>query len=307
MRAQGDERRDLIQEAKSIPWFHAIDFGDFVSPGRFGADRVPNGTLIPVYELIRHVDLKGLHVLDIGTADGVIALGAKAMGAQRVVATDGTPRRPFKIARRLSGLDIEYIGDMQDIQLASRRDEMGRFDVVVMAGFLYHVFAPLTVLAAARALVRPGGLLIIETVYRGGDEPTLMLNTAMDPPLTEQHSTYWVGTRHCIEEMLKLVSFDVLGSASLGQVRPKDSPGRLAVVARAVVPEEVRDRRPQLVRSHEKLSGTPDISFRDLRNENYANTLPYAGERSHVECPIDRIPFAFPFQPQRIEVSTSVE
>lgn len=292
-------RSELIEEGQSIPWFHAIDFGDWTSPGRSAPGANPNSTLLPVFEFMRHIDFAGRDVLDIGTADGLVAFAAEALGASRVVATDGTPRRPFEIARELIGSSVEYVTHLPDVDLLRRKEGLGRFDIIILAGFLYHVWGPLNVVGACRNLLRPGGLILVETVYTGDAEPVLRLNTEMDPPLTEQISSYFIGSPPAIHGMLKLACFDCLASASLGPKLEQGGVGRYGVVARAVSPDNVSDRLPQLMRTHSRLAGVPEVSFRDLRRENYSNPVAYArSHRDHTEIPPGTYPHWIPFQPE---------
>lgn len=293
------DRQTLIERGKSLGWFHAIDFDDWQSPGRFSADRTPNATLLPVFELMRHIDFKGLRVLDVGTADGLVAFACEKLGAAEVVATDGTHREAFDVAHELLGSKAKYVSDLQDTEMLARASELGQFDVVVLAGFLYHLFGPLHTLAACRRLVKPGGIILVETVYTGGEKPYAWLNTEMDPPLTEQQSSYWIATRSTIDGMLKLSCFDILQTATLGKVAPEGKAGRYAVAARAVSPDDVGNRTPQLKRTQELLSGTAEIPFSKLKRDDYSGSLAYGGPDTHIEVPVETQADWIPLQPVR--------
>lgn len=288
-------RDSLIAEGNSIPWFHAMNFGDWVSPGRFSADRAPNITLFPIFHFLKQTEINGKSVLDIGTADGLVAYGLEKLGASRVVATDGITRRPFEIAHKLLQSNVEYISGLHDTHLLPRAEELGQFDIVICAGFLYHLFGPLHTIAACRSLVKPGGLLLVESVYTGGEEPTMTLNTELDPPLTSQQSSYWIGTKSAYEGMLKLCCFDILGTASIGtQVAPGKA-GRLGLVARAVAAKDVRDRKPQTIRTQTMLAGTPEIKFNLTSSPE--NNVAYSGAREHAKLSMSDDHSWFPFQP----------
>jgi SAM-dependent methyltransferase len=275
-----NDRARLIEKAKTLSWFHAIDFDDYVAPGRTSS--VPNGTLTPVWQLLGHIDLVGRDCLDIGAADGIVAFTMKRAGARRVVAADGHPFPTFMVARDLLGLDVEYLSDLQDTGLATKL-QPASFDVIVMAGLLYHVFSPLAAIAACRRALRPGGLLITETVCVGSPEPILKLNTEMEPPLTEQFTTYLIPSPLALEGMLKLCCFDVLAS-SANRIPATGAVGRIAHLARAASPDDIADRKPQLIRTHDANAGTPHISFRDLRAEPATSPVPYRGSRGHHQA-----------------------
>jgi SAM-dependent methyltransferase len=291
-------RQQLIADAAACTWFHAIDFGDYVSPSRSRTKGVPNGSLQPVWEFLQHLNVAGLDCLDIGAADGIVAFTLKQMGARRVVATDVIPRRPFLIARELLALDVEYITDLPDTELG-RRFAPENFDLIVMAGFLYHLFSPLNAIAACRRILRPGGLLITESCYTGGAAPAAYLSTEMEPPLTQEPSTYWIFTPSAIEGMLKLSCFDVLGSASVGGLRTSGGIGRVGHIARAVAPDEVGNRRPQLVSTHTKVSVGPPLNFQEMRSRGTTRPIPYAGPQEHVVVGADRYPEWVPLLPTR--------
>lgn len=282
------ERQELIAEARKHWWFHAIEFGDFVTPSRSKAVSVPNGSLQPIWEFLQHTDVQGRDCLDLGTADGLVSFALKKMGARRVVATDRIKRDTFVIARDILGMidDIEYRHDIDEPDIGTSFPAAS-FDLIVMAGLLYHLYSPLTALMACRKLLRPGGLLMIETCYTGGTEPTMVLNTELDPPLTEQPSTYWLATPPAIEGMMKLSSFDVLGSASLGKLHKAGGLGRFGMIGRAVGRNQVRDRKPQLVSTHRAFSSP----------QHDGGAMPYRGPRKHVEVRGDRHPHWVPLQP----------
>ena len=147
-------RQKLIEEADSMPWFHAIDFGDYTSRGRFPQGTTPNSTLLPVFHFLRDLDVTDRDCLDIGTADGIVAFSLKQRGARRVVGADGGPRRQFEIARQLLGIDVEYDSRFPDTEF-DRRFPPGTFDVVVMAGLIYHLFGPLNAIARVATCCAP--------------------------------------------------------------------------------------------------------------------------------------------------------
>jgi len=256
------DRDSLIEEARSIPWFHSINFGEFSSAGRDDPRYLQNWTVAPALSLLGNVDLVGKRCLDVGTADGLVAFVMKFAGAVRVAATDFRPRRTFHIAKELLHIDIEYIDDLPDIELPLRF-EPGRFDVIVLTGLLFHVLGPLAVLVACRNALATGGIVIVETVYAGGELPALFLNTEMEQALYSGPSTFFLPTASAIEGMLKFSCFDVLASASFGAAPPEGSSGRITHIARAVLPDQVRGRRPQLINTHRE--GTvPHFRFDDL-------------------------------------------
>jgi tRNA (mo5U34)-methyltransferase len=144
-------------------------------------------------------DLHGKTVLDVGAWDGWFSFAAERLGARRVVALDhyvwsmdlGRQQayyreclaegreserfedrsdlwRPhelpgkagFDLAHRLLGSQVEaVVGDFMTIDL----DRLGRFDVVLFLGVLYHLRHPLLGLERLAEVTATGGSAFIET------------------------------------------------------------------------------------------------------------------------------------------------
>jgi tRNA (mo5U34)-methyltransferase len=143
-------------------------------------------------------DLCGKSVLDIGAYDGFFSFAAEKLGASRVVALDEhvwatdmvayikewkdarasgkavpAPRdsrhwqpqalpgkRTFDAARELLNSNVEaVVGNFMTMDLSS----LGRFDVVLFLGILYHMEEPLPAMRRVASLLNPGGFLGIET------------------------------------------------------------------------------------------------------------------------------------------------
>lgn len=175
-------------------WYHSIALTpEVVTPGR-AALEVSENTLAKLHL----PDLHGKSVLDIGAYDGFFSFATERLGAKRVVALDDyvwctdmqaymaqwrraretgatipSPRdsahwqpdalpgkRPFDAARKFFNSGVEpVIGNFMDV----RPSDLGRFDVVLFLGVLYHMEEPLTALRRAAAFLSPGGFIGIET------------------------------------------------------------------------------------------------------------------------------------------------
>ncbi|MGH8564008.1 MAG: hypothetical protein ACREXW_07905 [Gammaproteobacteria bacterium] len=72
---------ELARLADDFTWFHAIECDHFQTSGRFKRGTPQNYTLYGAFDLIRQMDLRSQACLDIGTADGLLAFGMKALGA----------------------------------------------------------------------------------------------------------------------------------------------------------------------------------------------------------------------------------
>ncbi|MDQ3676028.1 MAG: DUF1698 domain-containing protein [Actinomycetota bacterium] len=111
-------------------------------------------------------DLRGKTVLDIGAWDGFFSFEAERRGAERVVAVDsfawdgsvGTAKAGFELARQALGSRVEDVEvDVLDLDA----EQLGRFDVVLCLGVLYHMRHPLLALEKVASVT--SGMLILET------------------------------------------------------------------------------------------------------------------------------------------------
>jgi tRNA (mo5U34)-methyltransferase len=203
-------------------WWHSIDVGaGVVTPGaKWGGGRE-----IMEYERRRMGipdDYAGRSVLDVGAYDGYYAFDAERRGAGRVVAIDhfvwlhdltpggppvdyslaylppdglppaGAPlpgKRAFDCAHELLGSQVEpVVADFMHYDL----ERLGRFDVVLYLGILYHMEEPLTALRRVRAVC--DGLAIIESeaVRVEGFEEVPLARLVPGDDVNEDPTNWWV-------------------------------------------------------------------------------------------------------------------
>lgn len=150
----------LRAEVAKLGWWHRIDLGNgVVTPG---ADDSPR----KLARLGLPADLSGRSVLDIGAWDGFFSFEAERRGAARVLAVDaswtgpdgGPTKYGFNLAHRALSSRVESRHlSVYDLDPA----EVGRFDVVLFLGVLYHVRDPLGALERVRSVT--SGVAVIET------------------------------------------------------------------------------------------------------------------------------------------------
>ena len=157
-----DELRAAVARQE---WFHTIDLGrGIVTPGRDKSARKLQRIGLPD-------DLRGRTVLDVGAWDGYFSFEAERRGADRVLAVDAPAwREPawgpggfgtkagFELARRALSSEVED-RDLELDEIAPAT--VGRFDVVLFLGVLYHLKHPWVALERVASVC--DGLLIIET------------------------------------------------------------------------------------------------------------------------------------------------
>ncbi len=187
------QRRRLQEKVDAVPfWWHSIDLGHgVVTPGHKSAQ-----TLRAELDALALPDLRGKSVLDIGGWDGYFAFEAERRGAARVAVVDhymwamdspgqqaywrrcmeqGIAPRPyhetefwhpdtmpgkrgFDLAREALGSAVEdFAVDFMDCDV----DALGRWDVVLYLGVLYHMEEPLTALRRVAAVTNE--LAVVET------------------------------------------------------------------------------------------------------------------------------------------------
>lgn len=180
---------EIRRRVAEVTWCHSIDLGQgIVTPGL--SNVVPlSGAELPGFA--------GKSVLDVGAWDGLYSFRAERAGAARVVALDhyawgvslparqaywdrcaaqgvlpdherdltdfwdpNLPgRQGFDLARDVLDSKVQpVVGDLMTMDLGA----LGRFDIVLYLGVLYHMPEPLTALRRVRAVT--GEVAVIETV-----------------------------------------------------------------------------------------------------------------------------------------------
>jgi tRNA (mo5U34)-methyltransferase len=172
----GMTRQDLVDEVERLrPWFHAIELPHGVRTKRESAGTEPADHPAGTWEVVRrHLppELAGKSVLDVGCNAGFYSVQAKRLGAARVLGVDARQHeiRQALLVRRALGLDVE-LRRQSVYSLSPAR--LGRFDVVLALGLIYH--CKHLVLALEKLFAVTRGLLIVETEILPEPHP-------LDPP-----------------------------------------------------------------------------------------------------------------------------
>ena len=213
---------DIIRKrlAEFSYWYHRIE----LAPGIV----TPGFHLEELWENLRSVrdkvDYRGKTVLDIASFDGMFTFEAEKRGAKLVVAADSFYKTfsnflfcrevfnsaavpfynvsPYNLTDRLDVyFDEHFVGEKED----------RRFDVVQHFGLLYHLRDPLQSISQARAVLKTGGKLIIETdVVMDSDESFMLFNGLPNAArVRDNFSVWWAPTRRCLIEMVESTMFKV--------------------------------------------------------------------------------------------------
>ena len=282
---------------EAMTWFHALRLGRFSTPGRGGFP--PNWSLLATLKLIEDIQLAGAHCADIDTQDGLAAFALAERGAGRVDATDLHHRPQFLLARELAGLEarVHYHADTHLNDLEDRWG-LAKLDVLVLAGALYNSPSPLTALFKCRRLLKPDGLIIVETGCHPIDEPVLVVNTEHEEPRFDEATSFLVPSRRAVEGLLRLASFEVVASYDF------EGRSRTTFLAKAVQPAAVTNRTPLLEKAHEWLARSKSdrraegLVFDDVVHGSYvASSVRYLGPTGAQTLDVVRYRPMIRFQP----------
>jgi SAM-dependent methyltransferase len=116
-------------------------------------------------------------VLDVGCGVGYFAASLRDMGFE-VTAVDAREANISEARRRHPGIDFR-VADVEDAQLAA----LGRFDLVLCFGLLYHLENPFRTMRSLYALTAK--LLLVESICLPQETPLLLL---FDEPAGEDQS-----------------------------------------------------------------------------------------------------------------------
>jgi tRNA (mo5U34)-methyltransferase len=226
---------DLREKAAGISWYHSIDLGGgVVTPGnpvdaRMRRDGLP--------------DLRGRTVLDIGAWDGFWSFEAEQRGASRVVAMDHyawcvdfarrleywerceangeTPdhrldftdfwrpgdmpgRAGFELAHCTLGSSVEPV--CADFMTADA-ESVGRFDVVLFLGVLYHLREPLSALERVYGLTEEVAVIETEAISVLGLHGENLLEFHDTAGLRGDYTNWFVPTEGALHALCKAAGF----------------------------------------------------------------------------------------------------
>ena len=158
-----------MADADRLRWFHSIDLGNgIITKGRRSLESIQHNA-----DIVFKGGIAGKTVLDIGAWDGAFSFEAERRGATRVLATDHFcwvgagwgKKASFDFARTALASRVEAkVIDVPDISA----ETVGRFDVVLFLGVLYHLLHPLLILERIAPVARE--LLVVETETALDDE-----------------------------------------------------------------------------------------------------------------------------------------
>jgi len=200
-----DARAALAAAIPQLPWFHQIDFGDgLLTPGIIKQSKIRRMSQM----LFDGIDLRGRTLLDIGCWDGAYSLEATQLGAS-VTAVDHFvwhsswgDRRCIDLVQRHLAPSLRIVdADLPELTPQS----IGRFDLVLFLGVLYHLRDPLTTLERVAQLATDTLVLETRMTMRHIRKPVMQFHPG--GTLGNDPTNWWTPNRRCVEAMLRDLGF----------------------------------------------------------------------------------------------------
>lgn len=175
--------QDWNRKLHELGWWHSFELPDgSVLEGVCSLD----GLKRRLAQFPIPYDLSGKRVLDIGAWDGFFSFEMEKRGAE-VVAIDCWDNERFRLMRSMLNSRVDYrIYDMYELTPAT----VGKFDIVIFFGVLYHLKHPLLALERICALTKE--LACVDTFVSHDDSPIPRMEFYENAELGGQTDN-WVG------------------------------------------------------------------------------------------------------------------
>lgn len=215
------------EEIRNANWYYQMELRPNVMTG----GRV-RGTSSMTRKIVRNIDLNDKTCLDIGMQEGLLSVLMARQGAKQVSGYDRlnlTDR--LALVQEAYDVNIDYYHSLElmDLPKTLRDKKVKGFDVSVFAGVLYHMVDPLVGMAATRATVREGGIVLLETSVFVTDEYVAHFNAAGRFYGGSNYFQISLGCFDYFARMLRLKPIDVTFTTPSA-----DNISRVCIVCRAV-------------------------------------------------------------------------
>ncbi|EPJ48161.1 MAG: hypothetical protein OFPII_07360 [Osedax symbiont Rs1] len=128
--------------------------------------------------LLAHISpLQGRTVIDVGCGNGYHCWRMLGEGAKTVLGIDPTQKflAQFGVIKRYLGSDLPVHLLPLGIENMPKFPELEGVDSVFSMGVLYHRKSPIDHILELKALLKPGGELVLETIVIDGDEQSVLV------------------------------------------------------------------------------------------------------------------------------------
>ena len=154
---------ERLAAAAQYGWGHTIDFGPFRKEGLLGDSYLQIAGVLDAWGWWK-ARLDGLCVADVGCFTGGLSLLMAHRGASVVYAVDEIPEHLAQCTCLANAFNVSNVRPV--LRSAYRLREVippGSLDLILFAGVLYHLSDMLVGLYALRELLKPGGVLLIQS------------------------------------------------------------------------------------------------------------------------------------------------
>lgn len=207
-----DLTRTLQEQLDHFHFYHVIE----IAPGiRTKGISQFEPIQQPVTRALNSIVLKGKRVLDIGCRDGLFSFQAERAGAREVIGLDND------LSRGAVDFIIPYLKSKVQMFECNVMDLtptlFGCFDVVILAGVLYHLRFPFEALRRIKSVMKRGALLVLETaIWHSAEEMPLLYCPSGDQSPYEPTSVSFFNETGLLSTM-KSFGMNLLSSSFLGE------------------------------------------------------------------------------------------
>ena len=149
---------DINNQISKYEFYHSIQLTESISTN--GVEFVYDLTRM-VLDSMKNIDFEDKRVIDIGCRDGLFSFEAEKLGASEVIGIDNNISKgavEFLIPFFKSNIK------MYEENLFNLTPELyGLFDIVMFPGTLYHLRYPFWALKTVRNILKPEGVILLET------------------------------------------------------------------------------------------------------------------------------------------------
>ena len=205
-------------------WYHQIE----LRPGLVTPGTNPAREVLALLDLPQ--DCSGLRVLDLGARDGFFTFELERRGAE-VVSVDYVPDTAtgFRVCADLLGSRAQFVhANIYDLSA----ETLGRFDIVLFLGLIYHLPDPIEALHRVRSVAKGRLCLeshVIDNAFLLSDGRSVPLSSISQElgnvplmqfyagrSLNNDPTNYWGPNLACLRAMLSEALFEVRSASLLG-------------------------------------------------------------------------------------------
>lgn len=178
-------------------WYYEIE----IEPGHWTRG-IQLDNVVTTRTALQRLNVAGSSCLDIGCMEGLVSVLLERKGARRVVGYDRLNlSERIRLLHDKGVANFSYRYGFPLSELRTRLDNE-TFDVVVFSGVLYHMIDPFGGLLMARGFLKPGGIMIFESLLHSGRDPVAHFNVG--GKLTLGGNNFWLVNTGLIDYLLRM-------------------------------------------------------------------------------------------------------